>query len=314
MKQRSCVALAALALLVGVLVPFIAAPASAEDAQAAPGPRAFETPEALVEAMIEAASKNDDAALQALSGPRQADMIQPGGDPTVAKTRAEFTENAGEFWKLEDNEDGSKTLVIGDSRWPFPVPLRKITAGWILDVAAGRKEILARRIGRNELNAIKICRAFGDLQTEYASKDRDGDGVKEYAQRIKSTPGTRDGLYWETGEDGELSPLGPLVESAGEFLRTRKSTDPFGGYYWRILKYQGRCAPGGTHGYLINGNMIAGYALMGFPAEYRKTGVMTFVISNHGKVYERDMGPRTAEFVRGLLSFNPDVTWQMVED
>ena len=306
--------MAALALLVGVLVPILVAPASAEEGQVASGPKAFETPEALVEAVIEAAKNNDDAALKALAGAQQADMIQPGGDPTVAKTRAEFAENAGEFWKLEDNEDGSKTVVLGDSRWPSPVPLVKSAAGWILDVAAGRREILARRIGRNELNAIKICRAYEDAQKEYASKDRDGDGVKEYAQRIRSTPGNKDGLYWPEGEDGELSPFGPFVASAEPFLRDRKSTDPVSGYYWRIFKYQGRCAPGGSHGYLINGNMIAGFALIGFPAEYRKTGVMTFIVSNHGGVYEKDMGPRTAEFVRGLLSYNPDASWQPVED
>ena len=314
MTHRSCVALAALALLVGGLVAFTVVPAAAEEGTPAAGPKAFETPEALVEAMIAAASKNDDAALKALAGPQQADMIQPGGDPTVAKVRAEFTENAGEFWKLEDNEDGSKTLVLGDSRWPFPVPLVKGAAGWVLDIAAGRHEILARRIGRNEINAIKICRAYADAQEEYASKDRDGDRVKEYAQRIKSTPGNKDGLYWETGEDGEMSPFGPFVASAEPFLRDRQSTDPVSGYYWRILKYQGRCAPGGSHGYLINGNMIAGFALIGFPSEYRKTGVMTFIVSHHGGVYEKDMGPRTAEFVRGLLSYNPDASWQPVED
>ena len=306
--------MAALALLVGALATIMVGPAAAEEGVVVAGPKAFETPEALVEAMIDAATKNDDAALKALAGAQQADLIQPGGDPTVAKVRAKFVENTSEFWKLEDNEDGTKTLVIGDSRWPFPVPLMKAANGWIIDMAAGRREILARRIGRNELNAIKICRAYADAQIEYASKDRDGDRVKEYAQRIKSTPGQKDGLFWETGEDGDMSPFGPFVASAEPYLKDRKQTDPVSGYYWRILKYQGHCAPGGSHGYLINGNMIAGFALIGFPSEYRKTGVMTFIVSNHGGVYEKDMGPRTAEFVRGLLSYNPDASWSPVED
>jgi hypothetical protein len=308
------VAAAALAILVVGLVPSIVAPASAEDEKPATGPRAFEKPEALVEALVEAAKNNDDDALKALAGPQDADLVQSGGDPAVAKDRAEFAENAGEFWKLEKNEDGSMTLVVGDDRWPLPIPFRKTDAGWVLDVEAGRVEMLARRIGHNELHAIKLCRIYGDAQIEYASKDRDGDGVKEYAQNIRSTPGTMDGLYWETVEGGDVSPLGPLVESAEAFLRTRQPTDPVGGYYWRILKGQGRCAPGGCHSYVINGNMIAGFALIGFPAEYHETGVMTFIVSNHGQVYEKDLGPQTADLVQRMQWFNPDASWQVVED
>jgi hypothetical protein len=314
MTQMTCVAMAALAILVVALVPSFVAPASAEDEKPAAGPRAFETPEALVEALIEAAKNNSDEALRALAGPQDADLIQPGGDPSVAKVRAEFAENAAEFWKLEANEDGSKTIVLGDSRWPFPIPLVLTASGWVLDVPAGREEILARRIGRNELNAIELIRLVADAQTEYASKDRDGDGVREFAQKIRSEPGAMDGLYWETVEGGDVSPLGPLVESAADYLRTRQPTDPVGGYYWRILKGQGRCAPGGCYAYVINGNMVAGHALVGFPAEYRETGVMTFIISNHGVVYEKDLGPRTADIVRGMLWFNPDASWQKVED
>jgi hypothetical protein len=277
-------------------------------------PKAFDTPEALVDAMVEAAANNDDAAIRALAGGEHADLVQPGTDPTVAKIRAEFAENAKTFRRLEDNEDGSKTLVIGDARWPFPVPLVKREAGWVLDGAAGREELLARRIGRNELTAIKLCRAYAGAQEAYAAKDRDGDGVREYAQRIQSTPGRQDGLWWETGEDGEESPLGPLVEPAREALAGRAPTDPVGGYFWRILTAQGGGAPGGAYSYVINGNMVAGYALVGFPAEYRETGVMTFLVSRNGVVLQKDLGPDTAGVVRCMFGFTPDDTWTAVED
>lgn len=138
--------------------------------------------------------------------------------------------------------------------------------------------------------------------------------MREYAQKIKSSPGKKDGLYWPTGDDGDVSPLGPLVESAQEFMKTRKSTDPVGGYYWKILTGQGRCAPGGAHPYIINGNMIAGCALIGFPAEYGQTGIMTFIVSHHGRLLERDMGPGTANYVNAVQLFSPDPSWQIVKD
>jgi hypothetical protein len=191
------------------------------------------------------------------------------------------------------------------------VPFRKTEAGWILDVSTGREEILARRIGKNELAAMKLCRAYVRLQVEYASKDRDGDDVREYAQRIRSTPGTKDGLYWKTGEDGDVSPLGPLVEPARAYFEKRVSTDPVGGYYWRVLTGQGGTAPGGCHSFVINGNMIAGFALVGFPAEYRKTGVVTLMISHHGTLLSKDLGPETADIVAAMSGFCPDATWSV---
>ncbi len=277
-------------------------------------PKAFDTPEALAEAMVAAAKDNSDDAIKALVGSENADLIQPGGDPSVARVRAEFAAKAAEFWKLDDNEDGSMTLVIGDNRWPYPVPLVKGASGWSLDVAAGRDEMLARRIGRNELNAIKLVREYVRAQREYASKDRDGDGVREYAQLVRSTEGNKDGLYWPEGDDGDISPFGPLVASAREYLQDRNAKDPVGGYYWRILTGQGREAPGGCHSYIINGNMIAGFALIGFPADYRKTGVMTFLVSHHGDVLEKDLGADTAAIASSVDYYNPDDQWQKVED
>ena len=303
-------ALALVGAALGLSLPSV----SAEEEKAAGGPKAFATPEALVEAWVAAVEKNDDAAMKALAGPDHADQIQPGGDPSVAKVRATFLAKAKEFWTLRDNEDGSKTLVVGDNRWPFPMPLRSSEAGWTLDFEAGREELRMRRIGWNELNAIKICRAFARAQEEYREKDRDGDEVREYAQRVRSTPGARDGLYWPTGDDGEESPFGPMVAELRPYLRDHQASDPVGGYRWKILLGQGPRAPGGHHSYLVNGNMIAGFALAGFPAEYGETGVMSFLVSHHGQVLEKDLGVCTAGAAQITTVYNPDDTWTAVED
>ncbi|MFV1957853.1 MAG: DUF2950 family protein [Planctomycetota bacterium] len=305
--------LVAVVLLAGAFI-VVSTTAAAPDETEAAGPPASAEPDALVKALVEAAADNDDDVLKALAGPKNADLIQPGGDPSVAKVRAEFAARAKAFRKLEDNEDGSKTLVIGINHWPFPILLRKTDAGWILDVPVGREEILARRIGKNELDAIRLCKTYIRLQVEYASKDHDGDGVREYARRLRSTPGTKDGLYWETGEDGEVSPLGPLIESAREYFEKREPGDPVGGYVWRILEGQGGTAPGGCCSYVINGNMIAGFALVGFPAQYGTTGVMTFMISNHGQVVSKDLGPDTADFVAAMSGFCPDASWTVEKE
>jgi hypothetical protein len=290
---------------------FLPASGSAEDAAE---PRAFETPEALVAALLEAAEKNDDAAIRALVGVGDRDLVEDGGDPSVAQVRQEFARNARAFWALRDGEDGRKTLVVGAGRWPLPVPLVKIEAGWVLDAEAGREELIARRIGHNEIGAIKICRAYLRVQEQYRAKDRDGDRVREYAQRIRSTPGTKDGLYWDEGEDGEASPLGPFVEEVRDVLAHREPGDPVSGYYWRILTGQGGDAPGGTHSYVVNGNMIAGCALLGYPARYGESGVMTFMVSHHGRVLQRDLGEETPGLVRCMTWFCPDPSWHVVED
>lgn len=304
---RSRASLWLLALLLG-------APLAIPRASADSGPRAFSSPEALVAAMIEAAKSNDDTALRAIAGPGAGDLVQSGADPSVARVRAEFARNAATFWKLEDREDGSKTLIVGDGRWPFPVPLRQGEDGWALDVGAGREEMRLRRIGRNELDAIRLARLYVDAQRAYHADDRDGDGVLEYAQRVRSTPGQKDGLYWPTGEDGEESPFGPLVASLEPYLQATTPTDPVGGYHWRVLKFQGSRAPGGAHPYVINGNMVAGFALMGVPAQYGKTGVMTFLVSHHGDVYEKDIGACTKRWAGVNELYNPGDGWRRVED
>jgi hypothetical protein len=276
------------------------------------GPRTLDTPEAAAAAVIEAAKANDDGALKALFGPSGGDLVQSGGDPRVAQFRSEFATRAETRLTLEDNKDGSKTMVIGRNAWPMPVPIVKTSGGWQFDIEVGREEILARRIGDNELRAIELCRTYARAQVSYASKDRDGDRVREYAQRVKSSAGSHDGLYWEAGEGEESSPLGPLVVSAGPFLKRRKRGDPVSGYYWVILTAQGKDAPGGKHSYVINGNMIAGFALVGYPATYDNTGVMTFLVSHHGVVLEKNLGPTTPDRVRAMHGYDPDASWTAV--
>ena len=307
--------LAIAAFAIGAVALFYAAggqgsPAAADEA----GPRTFDTPDAAAAAAVEAASKNSDEMIKALVGAGSADVIQSGKDPLVAQARADFAKRAAESLTLADNEDGSKTIVVGHNKWPLPIPLVKTEAGWQFDGEAGREEILARRIGRNELEAIDVCRMYARAQIEYASKDRDGDEVREYAQRIRSTPGKQDGLYWDAAEGEETSPMGPFVEPMKAYLDNREAGDPFGGYVWRILTGQGPSAPGCRHSYVINGNMIAGFALVGYPATYGNTGVMTFMVSHHGKVLQKDLGENTETTVRAMRGYNPDKTWTAVED
>ena len=200
-------------------------------------------------------------------------------------------------------------LIVGEEEWPFPILIVQEEEGWSFDTEDGIEEIVDRRIGRNELAAIAIARAYVDAQIEYARSDRDGDDVLEYAQRLASTPGERDGLYWEAESEEDLSPFGPLMQGAERYLETKEPGDPIKGYYFRILTRQGGNPPGGSHDYVINGNMIAGFALVAYPADYENSGVMTFVVSHRGKVHQKDLG----EFSE-MDEYDPDHTWTEVED
>ncbi|MDJ0521592.1 MAG: DUF2950 family protein [Planctomycetota bacterium] len=289
--------------------------ASADEKAAAVGPAAYADAEAASKALIHAAAANDDAALGRIFGSAASDLVMSGKDPVVAKERKELAALAKKRHALRDNPDGSKTLVIGDDDWPLPFPLVKGKDGtWRFDLEAGRDEILARRIGRNEHRAMDICRIYADAQVDYASEDRDGDRVREYARRLRSSEGKQDGLYWPTQEGQDASPLGPLVASWREHLggMQRGQRVPVGGYYFRILEGQGGAAPGGRHSYVINGNMIAGYAIVAYPAAYGSSGVMTFLFSHHGTMYERDLGRCTAVCVQKMIGFNPTEGWREV--
>jgi hypothetical protein len=210
-------------------------------------------------------------------------------------------------------------LAIGADGWPFPIPLVKQEGKWFFDTDAGKQEVLARRIGRDEIGAINVCTAYVAAQREYASEDRMGDGVLAYAQILHSTPGKHDGLFWPSKPGEELSPFGPLIAEAhveGYHHTAKMLNDeqaPYHGYYFKILTNQGKHAPGGAYNYIINGRMIAGFALIAWPAEWGNTGVMTFIVNQQGKVYQKNFGASTFDIVRDITTYAPNDTWTPVQ-
>jgi hypothetical protein len=272
-----------------------------------------------MEAVVAAIEKGDKAAMTALFGPDLEDLAQDDRDPAVQSARKAFVEAARAKTVFSPQGGPDRVIaVLGPQSWPFPIPLVKGDGGWRFDTAAGKDEIFARRIGTNELTAIEVLKEYVAAQVEYATKDRDGDQVREYAQSLLSAPGTHDGLYWpaDVSQGEEESPLGPLVEPYEAYVQAREAGTPpipFHGYVWRILKAQGASAPGGAHSYLINGNMIAGFALVGVPAQYRQTGVMTFLVSHHGTIYQKDLGEGSLDAVKAMEAFDPDGTWTEVD-
>ena len=212
-------------------------------------------------------------------------------------------------------------LEVGDDLWPFPVPIAKKDGGWFFDTDTGKDELLNRRIGKNELAALPVMRAYVDAQREYASSDHDGDGILEYAQRLVSSPGKEDGLYWPPDLNGQLSPLGPLVayaqaEGYSPELRDEIEVErgPYQGYYFKILLRQGKHALGGKYDYVINGNMIAGFALVAWPAEYGSSGVMTFIVNQQCRVYQKNLGPNTSKLATKMDTYDPDPSWTLSPD
>ena len=246
-------------------------------------------------------------------GPQGKDIVESGDPAEDRSGRAEFARMVREKMQVEPapgNPDRA-TLVAGPQDWPFPVPLVRKNGQWHFDSAAGRMEILARRIGRNEMTAIEVCRGYVEAQMEYASHDREAAGTLQYAQKIVSTPGKKDGLYWQ-GEPENLVPKSFADASAAMFAEGRKPV-PYHGYYFHILKAQGPEAEGGALDYVVKGKMIGGFALVAFPAEYGVSGIQTFVVNHRGMVYEKDIGSGTTAAARQMTRFNPDKTWKAVK-
>jgi hypothetical protein len=295
------------ALGLGLALPVCAA--AAEDEQT------FNSPNDAVSALVTAAQNNDTNAIHQIFGPEGHELLSPD----VVQATDEFTmfkERLAEKTQLITNSDSNATLELGVDGWPFPIPLVKQGAQWHFDSAAGKDEIFARRIGRDEMGAIDVCNAYVEAQREYASQDRMGDGVLAYAQFLRSASGTHDGLFWPTNQPGEeLSPFGPLIAQAcveGYHRAAKMLNDeqaPYHGYYFKILTGQGKHAPGGKFSYIINGRMIAGFALVAWPAEWADTGVMTFVVNQQGKVYQKNLGSKTAKVAKAMTLYDPDETW-----
>jgi hypothetical protein len=288
----------------------------ADSAGPAVPPRLFNSPEDALKALAAATQAGDHAAVDAIFGSEVKDLLS-GDARQDALEFAAFAKLLGQFSRLVQKTDDRFVLNLGDQNWPFPIPLVKKGESWFFDTAAGKNEIINRRIGEDELAAIGVCRTYLAAQREYASEDRAGDGVSRFAQRIRSTPGRKDGLYWPAAANEDPSPFGPLiteVRANGYGGQTPEGQpQPFYGYHFKILTAQGAAAPGGAYDYVINGNLIAGFALVAYPAHWGESGIMTFIVNQWGKVYERNLGPQSAAIAAAMTEFDPDRDWAVVE-
>jgi len=266
----------------------------------------FSSPEDAMQAVVEAAKANDRHAFANVFGPETNRLFSGENAIDLEGLVADLAEST----HLRKDGDASYTLLVGKDQWPFPIPIVGQEGRWRFDTAAGLEEILNRRVGDDELSAITTCRAYAVAQWEYFTDgDLDKDGVTEYAQKFVSAPGKRDGLYWETSEGEKPSPMGKLVAAA----RAGGAGAPYHGYYFKILTRQGPHAPGGKYNYIINGNMIAGYALIAYPAQWGHSGVMTFIVNQQGRVYQKNLGPNTARIARDMTVYDPNPGWKLVE-
>jgi hypothetical protein len=278
----------------------------------------FATPQEAVQALSEAIKAKDREKLRQLFGPSIKEILT-GDSVQDANDFAGFAQAVGEKTEVEKKGDSKAILFVGKEKYPFAIPIVRVNDRWVFDTKAGIEEILNRGIGSNEEDTTLVCQAYVLAQWDYfAGDDQDDDGVAEFAQRFLSSPGKRDGLYWPTVADEEPSPLGPLVAHARKEGYAAKgggkgdeSVAPFHGYYFKILTGQGPSAAGGKHGYIINGNMIAGFGLVAYPATWGKSGVMTFIVNQQGKVYQKNLGPATAQIVKAMTEYNPDPTWKL---
>jgi hypothetical protein len=306
-------------LLLSVLVVLPAASAQTAGSTAASSPvvqqKLFATPQAAADALIQGAKTYNVPDLTEILGPHSEDLVSSGDPVRDKNAAAEFAKKASQKTAVTvDAKNAARaTVVVGDDDWPLPIPIVKKGSEWYFDTKAGIKEILRRRIGSNELDAIEICRGYVDAQLEYATQKYDNADVNQYAQRVISTPGKHDGLVWRN-PDGTLG--GPIAEGIADALQQgyTDKTQPYHGYFFKILKGQGPAVPLGQMDFVVKGAMIGGFALAAAPAEYRVTGVQTFVVSYEGVVYQKDLGPNTLKLFQEMQLYNPDKTWQPTDD
>ena len=295
------------------LVALISSGAAAQTS----GNRTFASAEEAVKVLLDIVKKGDRDALLALFGTDGKELVA-SSDPASARQNLQvFAVAAREQWRLDDAAPDRKTLVVGHEEWPFPVPLVKSAQGWQFDTAAGKEEVIARRIGRNELSAIATSRAYVGAQQRYAMQGHDGKQAGVYAAKFRSDAGKENGLYWPAGRGQKRSPLGDLVAEAAAEGRPVGGDKPqptgFHGYYFKILTAQGKAAAGGARNYVVKSDMTGGFALVAWPAQYDVTGVMTFVVNQDGSVRQKDLGPDTDAAARKMTAYNPDASWQEVK-
>jgi hypothetical protein len=297
-----------------VAVAALAAPSIELRAQTAQ--RTFATPEDAAKELAAAAKRGNLDEVLAFFGPDGKELISSSDPATARMNRDVFVVAFAEGWRMVDGEGGTKTLVIGNEDWPFPVPLVKDKTGWRFDTAAGKEEVLARRIGRNELSVIAICRTYVKAQREYAETGHDDKPAGVYAVSFRSEPGKQNGLYWPSAKGAKRSPLGDLVaEAAAEgrgLEENRQGPEPFHGYFFKILTAQGAKVPGGAKSYVVKGNLSGGFALVAWPAQYDASGIMTFVVNQDGVVRQKDLGPETAKTAAAMKAYDPDASWTEV--
>lgn len=302
------------------LLGIIVFPAAAEQATEGSGAlKSFVSPDEAARKLVEVVSQEDNKnAIAEFFGPKYEDILSSGDEVEDKSNREQFLALAKEKIAVENTGDSQASLLFGEKDWVFPIPLVKKDGQWSFDPAAGTQEIQDRRIGLNELSTIGVVQSYVEAQFDYASVDRNGDDVSEYAQKLLSDPGTNDGLYWESEPGQPESPFGPLVAEARVegYQFKKKSADertPYHGYFFKILTGQGAAATGGKYDYIINGHMIAGFALVAFPAKYGSSGIMTFIVNHQGKIYQKDMGPKTAELASAMKRYDPDSSWELVD-
>ena len=275
--------------------------------------QSFKTADEAAAALAGAAKAGDRAKVLTVLGQDAADLVSSGDAVADRSIRERFVKAYDEKHKIDKQGDDLAMLVIGNDDFPFPIPIVHRGDAWRFDTSAGRQEILYRRVGANELNAIQVCLAYVDAQNEYADKDR-GFGAGVYAQRVVSRAGQKDGLYWPTSAGEDQSPMGALAaEATAQGYRVGGARAPYHGYYYKILTRQGPNAPGGTLDYVVNGKMIGGFALIAYPADYGNSGIMTFLVSHEGMIFQKNLGPRTAQVAEQIGAFDPDKSWARVE-
>jgi hypothetical protein len=281
-----------------------------------PTQRTFPSAEEASQALVEALKANDEAILLRILGPEGKEIVS-SGDPVEDKAnRADFVEKYQQMHRLVIEPDATITLYIGAENWPTPIPLVHKGGSWYFDTAAGKKEILFRRVGRNELAVMQVCHELVEAEKEYHAQQHDGGPGGEYAQKLFSDPHKHDGLYWEAVSGEPESPIGPLLASAaagGYVQEPNQESQPFQGYFFRVLTRQDGNAPGGARSYIVDGKMTGGFAFLAYPAEYGSTGVMTFLVAKDGIVYEKDLGPHTAQIAKTITGYHRDSTWRKAD-